>query len=127
MRVDQCGIFWAYRGNDVVTLVSEMGTVILTHKFLNKKSFSQGVATYPVFGVRSLALPKPRLLQECQGLGWEKEGERLMSSTCVSVVHQRLLEKAELGLTEAVTAKLSGLLPAKVSFSLSVPFDPMVP
>lgn len=40
----------------------------------------------------------------------------------VSVVHQRLLEKAEVGLAEAVTATVCGLLSAKVSFSLSVPF-----
>lgn len=46
----------------------------------------------------------------------------------VSVVHQRLLEKAEVGLAEAVTAKpLSGLLSAKVSVSLRVPLDPREP
>lgn len=66
----------------VVTLVPELETVTVTHKFLNEKSFSQGVAAYPVLGVRSLALQKSQLLDECEGSGWETEAETLMVSTC---------------------------------------------
>ena len=65
--------------------------------------FSQRVTTYPVCGVRSWAPLNSWLLDS----GCEIERERLRISTCVaSGVHQRLMEKVEVGLAESLTAKL---------------------
>ena len=81
--------------------------------------FSQRVTTYPVCGGRSWAPLNSWLLDS----GCEIERERLRISTCVaSGVHQRLMEKAEVGLAESLTDKLPDFhVSAKDSISLSVP------
>ena len=70
--------------------------------------FSQRVTTYPVCGGKSWAPLNSWLLDS----GCEIERERLRISTCVaSGVHQRLMEKVEMGLAVSVTAKLPELHP----------------